>query len=148
MDKSILENNRSIIRQKADITERVKEKWSNVWAQAHSAIWSKKENSAKRLIRVAMRQGDNEDILKSGRAWLKRVFMCLVLLRAQYTDWILYKQMRFVYLRLEAGSPKGTALALWWTGSQRCKRTAEEDAALPDGKPESNWWGGVKFQLP
>lgn len=59
-----------------------------------------------------MRQGDNEDILKSGRAWLKRVFMRLVLLRAQYTDWILYKQMRLVYLRLEAGSPKGTALAL------------------------------------
>lgn len=148
MDKSILKSNRSIIRQKADITERVKERWSKVWAQAHSAIWSKKKNSAKRLIRVAMIQGDNEDILKSRRAWLKRIFMCLVLLRAQYSDWIRYRQMRFVYLRLEAGSPKGTTLALWWTGSQRCKCAAEEDTALPNGKPESNWWGGVKLQLP
>lgn len=30
MDKSILKSNRSIIRQKADITERVKERWSKV----------------------------------------------------------------------------------------------------------------------
>lgn len=140
-------NNHSIIRQKADITERVKKKSGPKSEFKCTLLFGIRKKIQQKDWWVARRQGDNEDILKSRRAWLKRVFIYLLLLRTQYhrLDTLQANEV-CVSHRLEAGSPKAVTLALWWTGSQRCKCTAEEDTALPDGKPESNWWGGVKLQ--
>lgn len=71
MDKSIKQL--LIIKQKADITKRCKEKESRVWTQVHTGIWNKKENSAKKTEEWSLRQGGNGKILESKKAWLKIV---------------------------------------------------------------------------